>query len=343
MTRQRLQVIDLLRGFALVAMASFHFSWDLSWFRLVDWPVGSPDSGWRTYAICIAGSFLFLSGFSLVLAHGRERARHRWRSFWKREIIIALAAALVSLATWLAMGDEYVRFGILHCMATVTLVAVPFFVLPFHLPPPVHQDEMQHPAWGLSALITALAGCFSLSLPFWASSHVFDGLFWLWTGLGEPGVGSVDYVPLFPWVGFTLLGVAAAQGALKIDLLARLAPWRFDFALWRGLRALGRHSLAFYLLHQPILYGLVWLVVASGLTPDPVAREFVTNCTNTCSTSSSSPHTCKAVCTCTLNDMQERGKWKALVKSPEDEELRQMLNNAYATCGQSSGGAAPSR
>ena len=39
MRSTRLAVLDLARGLAVVAMAIYHFSWDLSWFAYVDWPV----------------------------------------------------------------------------------------------------------------------------------------------------------------------------------------------------------------------------------------------------------------------------------------------------------------
>jgi hypothetical protein len=68
-----------------------------------------------------------------------------------------------------------------------------------------------------------------LTLPHWASSSVFDGDMWIWTGLGTPAMPSVDYVPLAPWTGATLLGVAlskairrsAAHGTSQTDGIQR--------------------------------------------------------------------------------------------------------------------------
>ena len=54
-------------GSAIVAMAAYHFSWDLAYHRLVDWDVAG-DPVWRDFARTIAASFLAISGLSLVLA-----------------------------------------------------------------------------------------------------------------------------------------------------------------------------------------------------------------------------------------------------------------------------------
>jgi uncharacterized membrane protein len=201
----RLAVLDLARGVAIVAMAIYHFSWDLSWFAFVGWDVGGAP-GWRTFAVSIAASFLILVGVSLDLAHHKEI---RWRSFWKRFALIAASAACVSIGTHFAFGDSFVRFGILHCIAVSSLIALPFTRLP---------------------LLYALVGsAIILTLPNWASSSVFDGEMWLWTGLGTPAMPSVDYVPLAPWTGATLLGVAlskairrsAAHGTPQADGIQR--------------------------------------------------------------------------------------------------------------------------
>ena len=74
-TRPRIGLLDTARGVALIAMASYHFAWDLEFFRYIE--AGTTAFGWwKMYARGIAGSFLFLVGFSLVLAH---TPAIRWR------------------------------------------------------------------------------------------------------------------------------------------------------------------------------------------------------------------------------------------------------------------------
>ena len=62
----RIGFLDTWRGIALIAMASYHFTWDLAMFGYI--PPETPTEGlWRLYARAIASSFLFLAGFSLFL------------------------------------------------------------------------------------------------------------------------------------------------------------------------------------------------------------------------------------------------------------------------------------
>jgi uncharacterized membrane protein len=303
----RLDVFDIARGIALLAMAVYHLSWDLSWFSLVDWQVAK-DPAWRGFAISIAASFLFLVGVSLALAHGE---RIRWRAALLRIAKIALAAAAISLATFFALGDEFVRFGILHAIAAGSLIA-----LPFVLAPPVF----------------TLAVAFAV---FVLPRHVavsFPGDAWaMWTGLTQDPPLSVDYVPLFPWLAAILAGIAFVKllrGHAPWALLARIrASGRFT----RTMAFAGRHSMIVYLLHQPILFGSVWATVALGLVPDATDRAFLDQCTASCSIARDGP-TCTRICNCTLETMREDGAWDRLLDAPQDPALNETLNDRYAAC-----------
>lgn len=289
-------------------MIAYHLSWDLSWFGFVDWPVAN-GPGWEAFAASIAGSFLFLSGVSLVLAHA---ATIRWRPFWKREAVIVAAAVAVSIATYFAFGDIFVRFGILHAIAVSSLIALPFVRLP--------------------ALVGFAAAVFVYTLPHWASDPAFDGQLLLWTGLGSPSSGSVDYVPLAPWTAATLLGVAVMKTPIVHARLERLSQFRFSSRLGRFLQVCGRKSLIIYLLHQPILYGLVWSLSAAGLAPDRDVRAFQTNCTEACQMARGPEAPCAEICACTVTALQSDGIWSSLVKDPENPELLGGMNDRYAAC-----------
>ncbi|NBN77061.1 DUF1624 domain-containing protein [Microvirga tunisiensis] len=309
MTQRRLPLLDALRGIALLAMGIYHLSWDLLWFGVVDWPVDT-GMGWRAFAAAIAATFLFLAGVSLSLAHG---GGIRWRPFWRRLLVIVAAAAAVSAGTWYVLGDGMVRFGILHAIAASSLVALPFTRL--------------HPA------AAALAGAGVLALPALAAGPAFDGPLWLWTGLGDPGVASVDYVPLAPWTGATLLGVAAGlllQRARPLMMLAR--RWQPGSRAGRLGVLAGRHSLAVYLLHQPVLFGSLWLLAAVHLIPDRASTDFLDNCSLTCAVSGVDEADCRAICRCTLTAMQADGLWSNLLRDPDNLSLREDMNLRHQTC-----------
>ncbi|WFE91481.1 heparan-alpha-glucosaminide N-acetyltransferase [Roseibium porphyridii] len=308
MTTKRLAVLDLARGLAVVAMAIYHFSWDLSWFAFVDWPV-SQGTGWRIFAASIAGSFLFLAGVSLDLAHND---RIRWQAFGRRLAMIVVAAAAVSLVTYFTFGDSFVRFGILHSIALASLIALPFTRAPL--------------------ILGAGASIVFLTLPLWAKSPTFDGSLWLWTGLGTAGYPSVDYVPMAPWTGITLAGLAVSRTFRALKLWTRLSEFRLNSSSAGIIRLMGRHSLAIYLLHQPVLYGLVWSAAAIGPDMDRSGKAFVRNCSLACEDSLGTPGICRSACSCTLEQMKSDNIWDALQEDPQNQSLRSRMNTSYAQC-----------
>lgn len=305
---RRVPLIDALRGLAILAMVSYHLSWDLSWFAYVDWQVSSGPE-WRSYAASIAGSFLFLSGVSLALAHGNGI---RWRAFWKREAILVAAAAGVSVATYFTFGQAFVRFGILHCMAVGSLIALPFCRLP--------------------VLVTLATSALFAALPILAKSPVFDGDLWLWTGLGTPSTGAVDYVPLAPWTGLILAGLALTKIAKDSVFWIWLADFPVSGLSGRILRFLGQKSLIIYLLHQPLLYGAVWTVASVFGSPDRVVENFVSSCAANCTAIYDDRQACEAACRCTQGTLAESGHWQKLVEAPTDTSLREELNATYSQC-----------
>jgi uncharacterized membrane protein len=109
----RIAALDVARGVALVCMAIFHGSWDVAFLHIVRFDPGA-STGWIVFARAIAGSFLLLVGISLVLS---TRNGFRPKPYLKRLGMIVAAAALVSVATYFAMPEGWIFFGILHQIA----------------------------------------------------------------------------------------------------------------------------------------------------------------------------------------------------------------------------------
>ena len=116
---RRFDWLDALRGVALIAMTTFHFSWDLEFFGYA--PAGLTSQPlFKWYARGIAFSFLVIAGFSFALAH---RNGINSRTFIKRLAQIGGAALLISIVTWYTTPDRFVFFGILHQIAAAALIS----------------------------------------------------------------------------------------------------------------------------------------------------------------------------------------------------------------------------
>jgi uncharacterized membrane protein len=223
----RLIPLDVARTAALACMVIFHFTFDLALFGHIPGETMFQPF-WYYFARMIAGSFLFLSGVSLWLAHGRGI---RWPAFWKRFAKVAGAALLVTLASiWFVPGGT-ILFGILHAIAAMSLIGLLFLRLPW----PVT----------LALAVGILAAAWGTRSP------VFNPLWLVWTGLAETRPNMGDYVPLVPWAAPALAGIAVAK-AMRVEAWHRATPSRaVDILTFPG-----RHSLVIYLIHQPILIGL---------------------------------------------------------------------------------------
>jgi len=234
---QRIPAVDMARGAALCAMVVYHSVWNLNYVHLINIDILGAW-GWWLFARLIAGSFLFLTGVSLILAH---ETTFRARAFFQRLIKVAAAAALITGATFALFPQHAVVFGVLHHIALASVLGLLFVRIPL---------------WcvSIAALVSAL-------LPSFASAPAFNApAFWA-LGLATTPPSSVDYVPLFPGFAAVLAGIIVARLGLRwheaMALLTAPPPAR---ALSRGLIFGGRHSLVIYLLHPPILFGAATLI-----------------------------------------------------------------------------------
>ncbi|WP_414650702.1 DUF1624 domain-containing protein [Ensifer sp.] len=290
-SQARLAFIDVARGVALLAMALYHFVWDLEFFGYV--AAGTAGTGgWKIFARLIASSFLFLAGYSLVLG---QWPRLRIACFLRRFAKIAGAAALITFATYFAFPDTFIFFGILHAIAAASVIGLVFLRLP--------------------ALVSFVAAAAAIAAPFYLRSPIFDAPWFWWVGLSETLPRSNDYVPLLPWIGPFLIGLGTAK-LFHARLVSAVATRPAEDAgpkLWMTPFVFGgRHSLAIYLIHQPVLIGLVYLfsLISPPTLPDP-KEAYRTNCVAACSQGSPAVP-CEAFCGCTLDRLVEQNLFDSL-------------------------------
>ncbi|WNJ92705.1 heparan-alpha-glucosaminide N-acetyltransferase [Bosea sp. 685] len=317
--RPRFAFIDLARGIALLAMFVFHFTYDLAYFELID--VDTPvEPGWHWFARSIAASFLTLVGVSLVLAtrNGLNRQVYLNRhAYLKRLAMVAGAAALVTVGTWFAMPDSFIFFGILHQVALASVVALPFLRLP--------------------TLVIALAALFVFAVPYLAAPYltahpVLDQSWLLWLGLAQEVPASADFVPVFPWFGWVLTGIALARLTLPRLAQSRLAGWRPHTLPARVVAWGGRNSLLVYLVHQPVFIGALMLATQFAIARPADEQPFMQSCERSCMQGAHDAGACRMLCGCTVDAIKREDLWRKLLENALSPEERSRVSALAKVC-----------
>lgn len=244
MTPQKTRIweLDALRGICILGMMVVHFVFDLNEFA----GLGLTMPGWFNFCQRYGHIlFILISGICVTLAS---------RSF-RRGVIVFCAGLLVTGVTLFMVcvlkfnRSLSIFFGILHLLG-ICMMLFPLF--------------KKLPVWALAVLgvgFVALGVWLAALEPVAVSFPSAQGLLLGAIGIRPAGFYSGDYFPIFPNLGWFLLGAVLGRTAYRRreSLLPKVNA---DFFLLRFFRFCGRHSLWIYLLHQPVLAGLTMLLAA---------------------------------------------------------------------------------
>ncbi|CAD5244144.1 heparan-alpha-glucosaminide N-acetyltransferase [Thermococcus camini] len=227
--------VDLLRGIGIMMMVVSNFVTDL-WLFL---NYSGHRTFWFSFAIATASIFVFTSGLSFRISYSRavKRNPQPYRKYFRRFLKLFGLGMLITLVTSILPGEMTIHFGILHFLGVATLLAVPFY-----------RFGRKNVFWAFFFLFGHLL-----------VRNLHDGLWLLPLGITPENYFAPDYFPIFPWFGVHLLGMAAGSvfypgGTRKMHLSLPQSP-AIHFITFAG-----RHTLAIYLLHQPVLVGLLRLI-----------------------------------------------------------------------------------
>lgn len=242
-TVERVGFLDEVRGFAILCMVVYHAAYDLVSLFHINIPVFY--SPWLNAVRDIfAGVFILISG--MVSRFSRSNIR---RGFW-----CLCLGLLLTAVTWLVLPAERIIFGILHLLGICMLLFGLLQKWMDRIPAGVGVGAfglLFIAGYGLPHGYIGVLGVPLISLP--ASWYETDWLFWL--GLHGESFFSSDYFPLIPW---GLLFMAGTY--IGIYLRRKCLPTFFYRTHCRFLAACGRHTLWIYLIHQPVLLGIFWLI-----------------------------------------------------------------------------------
>ena len=239
-SKHRFWEMDFLRGLAAVMMVVFHSLFFLDYFAGHNFNLRS--GFWAIFQTITATIFIFLVGLSLTLSHSRAKTKLKaeklFLKYLKRGLKIFSLGLCMTFITWLFLKENFVRFGILHFIGVSIILAYPFLRIHF---------------WNL------LLGLSFIALGIYFKGFTLDFGWLIWLGFPKSHYHyAVDYFPLLPWFGITLIGLFFGKCLYK-NHTRRFSLADFsDFCIVRPFRFLGRHSLVIYFLHQPVLIGILY-------------------------------------------------------------------------------------
>ncbi len=230
--KRRIELFDVWRSFAILLMVAYHFMYDLYLFGVIG--RATMFSDWA-YAICYAaaGSFMLISG--AVVCHSRNSV--------KRGAVVFLWGMVVTVA--MSFMGMKAQFGVLHHLGTMMIA---YGLISRKIKPPK--------GWWFPVVCVAV---FVLTYYVYDTVRLDAGKWLFPLGIRPRGFVSADYYPLLPWGMLFAIGVWMG-GVLEGRREMALMQQRFHPALTIA----GRHSLIIYLAHQPILYGICWLLFGRG-------------------------------------------------------------------------------
>ena len=228
--------LDTLRGMTLVSMMVYHACWDLVYLFRQDW-AWYRSFGAHLWQQSICWTFILLSGYCFHLGHHRLR----------RGLLSLGGGALVSAVSQVAGSP--IHWGVLTLLGAAALLTIPLDPLLRRLPARaglagsfclfflLREVNQGYLGFEGAALLTVPADWYQNSLT-------------ALLGFPGPDFFSADYFSLLPWLFLFWTGY----------FLYRLRPEGEGRELRLPLvTTLGRHSLVAYLLHQPLIYGVLWM------------------------------------------------------------------------------------
>lgn len=233
--------IDSLRGIAIVMMIAYHIFYDLRFFGNSPF---NPNSG----ILLVLGRlsallFIFLVGVCLAISYSRvenKPEKEIIKKYLARGLKIFSCGLAITLITWLFLRDGFIIFGVLHFIGLSIILAYPFLKF---------------------KRLNLFLGIIVFAVGLLLYNQTFNFPWLLWLGFQPADLYTFDYFPVFPWFGIVLIGLFFGGTFYSKNRRKIKLPDFSGLFLARIFSFLGRNSLLIYLIHQPVLIGLLYLLV----------------------------------------------------------------------------------
>jgi uncharacterized membrane protein len=244
---KRFWEIDFFRGIAIIMMIVYHLSYDL--YFLGNFQIKINSLSWILFQRTTASLFLLLVGISLTISHSRLNEKYSEKNLFfrnlKRGIKIFFWGAIITLFTFVFVNNGVILFGILHLIGISIIISYPLL-------------DYKYKNLVLGVLVILLGT--------YLSNFTYDTTYLLWLGFEPRSFFSFDYFPILPWYGVVLIGIFLGNSIYPGSRRRFEIPDFSSNIISKILSFLGRQSLKIYLVHQPIIILLLYLLGLAELS-----------------------------------------------------------------------------
>ena len=246
--RQRAYELDLLRGFALFMMMLMHFAWDVRYEFHVDvFEFLEAEWFWAFVHPFFIVIFVGVSGVCCTFSKN-----NLIRGLKLLGVAAGLTLATVLIKTFLKI-DCLIIFNVLALLATGILL--------YSLIELLEKTARTDPKVTNALLGAAGALISALGANLDRMDYSTDNLIFLPVGIRMKSMPYMaDYMPMIPWIGVFLIGCLAGRVCYAERKSLLPARNKAASAITAPFEFIGRHSLIIYFAHQPIVYGILYLI-----------------------------------------------------------------------------------
>ena len=248
LAKDRAWELDFLRGVALMMMLFMHMSWDVRYeFRADVFSYLEAGWFWSFVHPIIVVLFVSVSGICCTFS----------RSNIKRGLKLLAATLALVIGTYIA--TEYIGINcliIFNVLAVLTCGIFLYALISFIEKKLKLKPDVVNLIMGLLGLYIVICGCDIHYMDYSTEALVF-----LPVGFNIAGTPwMADYMPLFPWLGVFLIGCVIGRLCYKDKKTMFAGRGKVMKAISRPIEFIGRHSLIIYLVHQPVVYGILYVI-----------------------------------------------------------------------------------
>jgi len=232
--------LDIFRGVAIISMIFLHLLWDLDYFGFV--PLNETIYQFNKI---IPTMFFLLVGICLAISvakNHKSSERTLVNHLLVRGLWILGLGIIITIVTLIVMPDRPIFFGVLHCIGLSIILSIPFLRFKAY-------NALIAP---LILLLGIIVGLYHIDNP--TIVHLVVGLH-----PAEISHYTIDYFPLLPWFGVSLFGIALGNWLYKDGKRQFSFPDLSQYKPVSLVSWFGKHSLLIYLLHQPVIAGILGL------------------------------------------------------------------------------------